>query len=545
MKQGCFVALGIALACACPSAALGDADFQPDFRFGGFTPPPGSSQDAGQLQTPISVAVGLNGDIYVGDAVDNRLNRFTADGTFISASGGDVIPGGNPNFEICTTVTTCKAGSQDGFYGQLNSVDGISVASDGNLFVSEANDNRASQFTAAGDFVQSFGWDVDPTVGPPPAFETCTMATNCKSGSLGDTPGQFNQPNSIAVHGTDVYITETIGGRVDQFTTAGAFTRQIGSPGTAAGQVFGPRGIAVAPDGHLLVVDNGNSRVSEFTATGTFIRAWGFGVDTGAASFEVCTAASTCQAGVGGGAAGQLSTPGTGTSGIALDSQGNIFIVDAGNERIAEYAPDLTFIRAWGFDVIPGGDTGFETCTTVTGCQAGAACPAPSNCGLGQFAAPADVAIDSSGRVLVVDYSSRIVTRFAQPPSPPADNPPIETPPTETPPTETPPTETPPSKPSNAFTIGKAELNTKKGTAKLPVNVPGAGSVSLQGKDVKPASKSATGASEVKLKVKAKGGLRDTLQDKGKAKASVDVTFTPTGGDANTQSKHVKLKLKN
>jgi hypothetical protein len=545
VKHGCFIGIGIGIALACVFPGVAVADYQPDFRFGGFTPPPGSSQDAGQLQTPVSIAIGPSGDIYVGDSVNNRLNRFAADGTFISASGGDVIPSnGNPNFEICTLITTCKAGSQNGFYGQLNSVDGIAVGGDGSLFVSEANDNRASQFTAAGDFVQSFGWDVDPTVGPPAAFETCTMATNCQPGSQGDTPGKFNQPNSIAINGSDLYITEVIGGRVDHFTTGGTFTGQIGSPGTGAGQLFGPRGVAVAPDGHLVVGDNGNSRMSEFTANGTFIRAWGFGVDTGADSFEVCTVASTCQAGLGGGAAGQLSTPGTGTAGIAVDANGNIFIADDGNERVAEYAPDLTFIRAWGFDVIPGGDTGFETCTTATGCQAGAACPAASNCGLGQFDAPVGVAIDTSGRVLVVDYSSRYVTRFT-PPAPPIETPPTETPPAETPPTETPPTENPPgSTPSNAFTIGKAQRDTKKGTAKLPVDVPGAGFVSLLGKDLKTASKNATGASELTLKVKAKGALHDKLKDKGKAKASVQVTFTPTGGDPNTQSKRVKLKLK-
>jgi hypothetical protein len=42
-------------------------------------------------------------------------------------------------------------------------------------------------------------------------------------------------------------------------------------------------------------------------APGDFIAAWGWGVDTGAAAFEICTPASTpCQAGTaGGGNAGQ------------------------------------------------------------------------------------------------------------------------------------------------------------------------------------------------------------------------------------------------
>jgi Tol biopolymer transport system component len=97
--------------------------------------------------------------------------------------------------------------------------------------------------------------------------------------------------------------------------------------------------------------------------------------------------------------------------------------------------------------------------------------------------------------------------------------------------------------PSNDFTIGKAKLNEKKGNAKLPVDVPGAGELDLEGKGVKPATKDASGEGTVNLPVKPKGKTAGKLEDEGKAKVSVEVTFTPTGGDANTQSKTVKLKL--
>ena len=102
----------------------------------------------------------------------------------------------------------------------------------------------------------------------------------------------------------------------------------------------------------------------------------------------------------------------------------------------------------------------------------------------------------------------------------------------------------PPAKPSNAFSFGKTELNAKKGTATLPVDVPGAGKLELEGKDVKPVSASASRASTVELGVKAKGDLAKKLKKKSKATAKVEVTFTPTGGDANTEDASVKLKLK-
>jgi hypothetical protein len=540
VKQGRFVGVVIALLGVFPCAAL--ADYQPDMRLGGFVNPPGD-EAAGQMQTPISIEIGSTGDIYVGDATDNRLDQFSSDGSFVRAWGWDVIPAnGVTTFEACTTATTCKSGSQNSGAGELNTVDGIAQAASGDLFVTEANDNRVSQFTAAGAFVQAWGWDVLPPDGDA-ALEVCT--TTCLKGDPGNGAGQLFQPNSVAVNGADVYVTDLINARINHYTTAGAFVNSFGSSGTGAGQLSGPRGVAITSTGNVLIVEQANARVSEFTANGTFIRAWGFDVDPSNAEtgLESCTAATTCKAGTSGGAAGQLSGGGTGIFGIAIDGHGNIFIADDGNNRIAEYGPDLSFIRAFGFDVVPGGSTGFENCTTATGCQAGPTCPLANPCvGLGQQNSPADVAIDSAGRVYVVDSSDRFVTRYTDD-TPPQVTPPTETPPTETPPTETPPAQTPPSKPSNQFTIGKAKLNTKKGTAKLPVDVPGAGSVALQGKDLRPGSRSATGAGELTLKVKAKGALRDKLEERGKAKASLQVTFAPTGGDANTRSKRVKLKL--
>ncbi len=98
---------------------------------------------------------------------------------------------------------------------------------------------------------------------------------------------------------------------------------------------------------------------------------------------------------------------------------------------------------------------------------------------------------------------------------------------------------------SNDFTIGKAKRNKKKGTAKLPVTVPGAGSLELaKTKKVKSDTEQAQGPGEVKLLVRPKGKARKKLKQKGKAKVSVEVTFAPTGGDPATQDASVKLKRK-
>src|ERR1041384_756094 len=73
--------------------------------------------------------------------------------------------------------------------------------------------------------------------------------------------------------------------------------------GTGAGQCTGPRGIATnATSGHVYVAEVNNRRISEFTAWGEFVKAWGWNVapdgapgDTMSDQFEICTA--SCQAG--------------------------------------------------------------------------------------------------------------------------------------------------------------------------------------------------------------------------------------------------------
>ena len=99
-------------------------------------------------------------------------------------------------------------------------------------------------------------------------------------------------------------------------------------------------------------------------------------------------------------------------------------------------------------------------------------------------------------------------------------------------------------KPTNDFTVGKPKLDKKEGTAKLPVEVPGAGNLELSGKSVAGATAQPSKASTVKLPVKPVGKLKKQLRKKGKATVKVRVAFTPTGGDTAREPKTVKLVKK-
>jgi len=96
--------------------------------------------------------------------------------------------------------------------------------------------------------------------------------------------------------------------------------------------------------------------------------------------------------------------------------------------------------------------------------------------------------------------------------------------------------------PTNAFTLGTTTRNKKKGTASVTVNTPNPGALELSGKGVKAAAAQADSAGAVALSVKATGKQRKTLNKKGKVKVKPTITFTPTGGDASTQTTRVTLK---
>ena len=104
--------------------------------------------------------------------------------------------------------------------------------------------------------------------------------------------------------------------------------------------------------------------------------------------------------------------------------------------------------------------------------------------------------------------------------------------------------------PSHHFDFGKPKRDKKKGTAKLPVKLPGQGKVKLEGKGLVKQSKAAPRsiqvdeAGTVKLLVKAKNNKKHKLKKHGKVTVKADVTYTPTGGTVKTKTKTLTLKRK-
>jgi hypothetical protein len=96
--------------------------------------------------------------------------------------------------------------------------------------------------------------------------------------------------------------------------------------------------------------------------------------------------------------------------------------------------------------------------------------------------------------------------------------------------------------PSNDFSLGKATRNRRTGTAKLRVDVPGAGGIELVGsKNVRGANEPAASAGTVTLPVSAKGKARRKLNRQGAARVAVKVTFSPDGGDPASERTRLRL----
>lgn len=93
--------------------------------------------------------------------------------------------------------------------------------------------------------------------------------------------------------------------------------------------------------------------------------------------------------------------------GVASDpTTGHVYVADRRNHRISEFSPWGEFVKAWGWGVEDGSPE-LQTCTAVTGCQAGT----PGS-GSGQLSFPTGVAVDDSGAIYVTDEENHRVQKF-------------------------------------------------------------------------------------------------------------------------------------
>ncbi|GBD26194.1 Serine/threonine-protein kinase PknD [bacterium HR30] len=168
-----------------------------------------------------------------------------------------------------------------------------------------------------------------------------------------DAPGVLSQPRGVAVAPDgSVVVCDFGNNRMQVFRRDLSFVRTFGRQGELPGQFKEPCGVAVGPKGEIYVADTWNGRVQVFDAEGKYLREFGEAL--------------------------------YGPRGIAVDAAGNVFLADTGNNRIVRYSARGEKQVEWG----------------------------RKGNGPGEFWEPTGIVVDSAGTVFVADNGNGRVQFF-------------------------------------------------------------------------------------------------------------------------------------
>jgi hypothetical protein len=244
---------------------------------------------------------------------------------------------------------------------------GFSVDKDGNLWVTDVNDQDAilgmSARNAAGVIMGQEVLKLSP--------EGKVLMTLGKEGVAGTGPDGFDRPTGVAVaRNGDIFVSDGHApnkhnsARVVKFSKDGHFIKAWGRKGSAPGDFDEPHDIVVGGSrGWVYVADRKNSRVQVFDQDGGFIAAWTqFGqpssvfvgnddtIYVGASFPDPAKKKGELRGIVTGNAVdGSLKAfipdptdldtvvAGTSASGIAADSMGSVFAADVGAHKLRKY----------------------------------------------------------------------------------------------------------------------------------------------------------------------------------------------------------------
>jgi hypothetical protein len=198
---------------------------------------------------------------------------------------------------------------------------------------------------------------------------------------------------------------------------ADALPASFGTEGAGAGQISGsPTGITVEQEsGDIYVADKENNRIDKFGPEGEFILAFGWGVADGETqALQTCT--TKCFAGLGGEAGGSSAGQFSKVEGIAVDndplslSHGDVYVVDAGNQRVQKFDPEGHFLLTFGGAVNASTKGNICRASEAASCRAGVEGTEP-----GEFSGLTgrSIAVDSSTGTVYVGDRNR-VQRFSE-----------------------------------------------------------------------------------------------------------------------------------
>jgi DNA-binding CsgD family transcriptional regulator/sugar lactone lactonase YvrE len=334
-------------------AGTGRSTFSPDGR-------PAKATD---LIHPSAVVVDQNGTLYFIDG--NRVRMITPQGTIKTIAGtgdsGDAGDGGQA------------------LSAQLNSPRGLAIDPDGDVFIADTGNNRVREVDIRGKIF--------------------TVAGTGDAGYAGDggqaVRARLNSPTGLAVgFGGSLFVADTLNHRVRQ--VADGVISTVAGTGTAAYTFEGgsatasplnlPEALAFDGEGNLYIDDVGNGRVRKVDPSGEITTVAGTGVRGFSGDGHPASAAGL-----------KLASEGfQGGQALGVDSEGNLYIADAGNERIrrVDLHGNISTVAGTGRAGYSG-DTGPPLAATLN--------------------LPLGVAVDAQGILYVADSQNNVIREIAPP----------------------------------------------------------------------------------------------------------------------------------
>jgi DNA-binding beta-propeller fold protein YncE len=227
----------------------------------------------GQFNEPWGIAVDGDGSVYVSDTWNHRIQKFDSQGNFITmwgqfgSTGGElgqpglfygpralavgqdgnlyIMDTGNKRIQVYTPGSDFVAqyGGSGVVDGRFDEAVGLGQDRAGDWYVADTWNRRIQKFDSKFNYVTQ--WQVD----------------GWSSQSVVNKPGLAVDPERSVV-----YAVDPENYRVLAFDTDGAFRATFGQYGNDATSFMLPTGIAVGPEGKIYVADGDGQRIMIFPA---------------------------------------------------------------------------------------------------------------------------------------------------------------------------------------------------------------------------------------------------------------------------------------